>query len=66
MKWVRLNRLSCGSAHVGDTMKLWGTEESAMCACGQLTQSVKDVVADCVIHNSHVGFACFRRLDADN
>ena len=30
-QWMRLNRLRCGTARVGDTTKLWGTQESVMC-----------------------------------
>ena len=37
-QWVKLNRLRCGTAHVGDTLKLWGAQESA---CGHNTQSVR-------------------------
>ncbi len=29
-QWMRLNRLRCGTAQVGDTTKLWGTQESIM------------------------------------
>ena len=55
-----------GTARVSDTVKLWGTQESAMCACGQLTQSVQHVVVACsdcviVIHNGPDGL---HRLDA--
>ena len=52
----------CGTASVGDTMKLWGTHESATCACGRLTQSVQHVVVDCVIRKAPDGFAGLRRL----
>ena len=31
-QWVKLNRLRCGTARVGDTLKLWGVQESAICA----------------------------------
>ena len=30
-QWMRLNRLRCGTARVGDTTKLWGTQEPVMC-----------------------------------
>ena len=56
-----------GTARVGDIIKLWGTQESAGCACGQLCQSMQHVVvacSDCVIHNALGGFAGIRRLDA--
>ena len=36
-QWVKLNRMRCGTARVGDTLKLWGAQESAMCACGHTT-----------------------------
>ena len=36
-KWVKLNRLRWGTARVGDTLKLWGAQESVMCACGHIT-----------------------------
>ena len=36
----------CGTAHIGKTMKLWGTQGSAMCTCGHMTQSVQHVVVD--------------------
>ena len=29
-QWMRLNRLRCGTARVGDTTKLCGTQESVM------------------------------------
>ena len=67
-QWVRLNRLHCGTARVGDILKHRVTQESAMCACGQLTQSVQHVVADCVIHKggdkAPDGCAGIRRPDA--
>ena len=63
-QWVRLNHLCCGTARVGDTMKLWGPQESAMGACGQHTQSVQHVVVDRVTHKAPEGFAGLRRLDA--
>ena len=49
-QWVKLNRLRCGNARVGDTLQLWGVQESATCACGNITQSVQHVVVDCMIH----------------
>ena len=49
-QWVKLNRLRCGTARVGDTLKLWGAQESSTCACGHITQSVQHVVVDCMIH----------------
>ena len=61
---MRLNRMRCGTVRFGDTMKLWDTQESAICACGRLTQSVQHVVLDCVIHKDPDGFADLRRLDA--
>ena len=60
-QWVKLNRLRCGPARVGDTLKLWGAQ-SATCVCGHITQSVQHVVVDCMIHND--GFAGLRCLDA--
>ena len=42
----------------------WGTQELAMCACGQLTQSVQHVVVDCVIHKAPDDFAGLCRLDS--
>ena len=45
-------------------MKLWGTQESAMCACGHLTQSVKHVDVHGVIHKAPDGFVGLRHLDA--
>ena len=63
-QWVKLNRLRCGTAHVGDTLKLWGAQESATCACGHITQSVQHVVVDCMIHKAPDGFAGLRRPDA--
>ena len=55
-----------GTAFFGDAMKLCGTQESAICACGHLTQSVQNVVVDCVImiHMAPDGVAGLRRLDA--
>ena len=38
-QWVKLNRLRCGTARVGDPLKLWGAQESATCACGHHTVS---------------------------
>ena len=63
-QWVKLNRLRCGTARVGDTLKLWGAQESATCACGHTTQSVQHVVVDCMIHKAPGGFAGLRRPDA--
>ena len=63
-QWVKLNRLRCGTARVGDTLKLWGAHESAMCACGHITQSVQHVVVDCMVHEASVGFAALRCPDA--
>ena len=63
-QWVKLNRLRCGTARVGDTLKLWGAQESATCACGHTTQSVQHVVVDCMIHKAPDGFAGLRRPDA--
>ena len=63
-QWVKLNRLRCGTARVGDTLKLWGAQESATCACGHTTQSVQHVVIDCMIHKAPDGFAGLRRPDA--
>ncbi len=57
LQWVKLNRLRCGTARVGDTLKLWGVQESATCACGHITQSVQHVVVDCMIHKAPYGFA---------
>ena len=51
-------------AYAVATMKLWGTQESAMGACGQLTQSVKHVVVHCVVHKVPDCYAGLRRLDA--
>ena len=62
-QWVKLNRLRCGTARVGDTLKLWGAQESAMCACGHTTQSVQHAVVDCKIYKAPDGFAGLRRLD---
>ena len=63
-QWVKLNRLRCGTARVGDTLKLWGVQESATCACGHITQSVQHVVVDCMIHKAPDGFAGLRCPDA--
>ena len=57
---MRLNRLRCGTARFGDTMKLWDTRVGYMC----MTQSVHHLVVDCVIHKAPDGFAGLRRLDA--
>ena len=62
-QWVKLNRLRCGTARVGDTLKLWGAQESATCACGHITQTVHHVVVDCMIHKAHDGFAGLRCPD---
>ena len=64
LMWVKLNRLRCGTARVGDTLKLWGAQDSATCACGHITQSVQHVVVDCMIHKAPDGFAGLRRPDA--
>ena len=63
-QWVKLNRLRCGTARVGDTLKLWGAQESATCACGHTTQSAQHVVVDCMIHKAPDGVAGLRRPDA--
>ena len=63
-RWVKLNRLHCGTAHVGDTLKLWGVQESTTCACGHITESVPHVVVDCMIHKAPDGFAGLRCPDA--
>ena len=63
-QWVKLNRLPCGTARVGDTLELWGVQESATCACGHITQSVQHVVVDCMVHKAPDGFAGLRRPDA--
>ena len=47
-----------------DTLKLWGAQESATCACGHITQSVQHVVVDCMIHKAPDGFAGLRCPDA--
>ena len=62
-QWVKLNRLRCGTARVGDTLKLWGAQESAICACGHITQSVPHVVVDCKIYKAPGGFAGLRCPD---
>ena len=59
-QWVKLNRLRCGTARVGDTLKLWGAQESATCVCGHITQWVQHVVVDCMIHKAPDGFAGLR------
>ena len=56
-QWVKLNRLRCGTARVGYTLKLWGAQESSMCACGHITQSVQHVDIDCKIYKAPDGFA---------
>ena len=63
-QWVKLNRLRCGTARVGDTLKLWGAQESATCACGHTTQSVQHVVVDCMPYKAPDGFAGLRCPDA--
>ena len=63
-QWVTLNRLRCGTARVGDTLKLWGAQESAMCACEHTTQSVQHVVVDGMMHKAPDGFAGLRCPDA--
>ena len=63
-QWVKLIHLRRGTARVGDTLKLWGAQESATCACGHITQSVQHVVVNCMIHKTPDGFAGLRRLDA--
>ena len=47
-----------------DTLKPWGAQESAMCACRHITQSVQHVVVDCMICKAPGGFAGLRRQDA--
>ena len=61
---MKLNHLRCGTLRVGDTLKLRGAQESAMCACGHITQSVQHVVIDCMIHKAPDGFAGLRCPDA--
>ena len=61
---MKLNRLRCGTERVGDTLKLWGVQESASYACGHITQSVQHVVVDCMIHMAPDGFAGLRCPDA--
>ena len=63
-QWVKLNRLRCDTARVGDTLKLWVAQESAMCACGLMSLSVQHVAVDCMIHKAPDGFAGLRRPDA--
>ena len=63
-QWVKLNRLQCGTARVGDTLKLWDAQESVMCACRHITQSLHHVVVDCIIHNAPGGFAGLRHPPA--
>ena len=41
-----------------------GAQESAMCACGHITQSVQHVVVDCIIPKVPGGFAGLCRPDA--
>ena len=45
-QWMRLNRLRCGTARVGDTTKLWGTQESVMCL---RTPDTVGAACDCVL-----------------
>ena len=52
------------AARVGDTLKLWAAQESVMCACGHITQSVRHVVVDCKIYKATGGFAGLRCPDA--
>ena len=61
---MKLNRLRYGTARVGDALKLWGAQESAMCACGHITQSVQHVVGDCMTYKAPDGFAGLRCPDA--
>ena len=49
---------------MGDTLKLWGAQESAICAGGHTTQSVQHVVVDCNIYKAPDGFAGLRCPDA--
>ena len=63
-QWVKLNHLRCATARDGDTLKLWGVQESATCACGHITQSVQHVVVDCMIHKAPDGFVGLRCPDA--
>ena len=58
-QWVKLNRLCCGTARVGDTLKLGGAQESATCACGHITQSVQRVVVDGMIHKALMALLVF-------
>ena len=50
--------MRCGTVRVGDTLKLWGAQES------DTLQSVQHVVVDCMIHKAPDGFAGLRRQDA--
>ena len=61
---MKLNRLRCGTARVGDTLKLWGAQVSGMCVCGHITQSVQHVVVDCMIYKAPGGFTGLRCPDA--
>ena len=61
---MKLNRLRCGTARVGDALKLCGAQESTMCACGHITQSVHHVVGDCMTYKAPDGFAGPRCPDA--
>ena len=49
---------------MGDTLNLLGAQESAMCACGHITQSVQHVVVDCKIYKAPDGFSGRRCPDA--
>ena len=62
-QWVKLNRLRCGTARVGETLKLLGAQESATCACRHITQSVQYVVVDCMTYKAPDGFAGLRCPD---
>ena len=61
---MKLNRLRCGTARVGDKLKVWGAQESATCVCGHITQSVQHVVIECMIHKAPDDFAGLRCPDA--
>ena len=56
-QWVKLNRLRSGTARVGDRLKLWGVQESEMCTCGHITQSVHHAGIHCNIYKAPDGFA---------
>ena len=51
-------RLSGWHVCSGQSM-LWGAQESAMCACGHITQSVQHVVDDGMIHKALVALLVF-------